>query len=593
MKFLVKDPTDSKYFYSDSCEKVLIANEVQEVKTVLAEVEKLQSEGYWLAGWLSYEASPAFDVHHKVISSKQNLPLAYFMAVKTVDKLSLSELAEVETQVPIKKVVPHISKEEYEKACSDVLAYIHDGEIYQANYSFRSHFKLKSTALSFFLNMEKQHPVPYSFFMDIDEWQVISQSPELFLERQGTTLLSKPMKGTVKRALDFATDEQLRVDLTKDEKSRAENVMIVDLMRNDMSRVCELNSIKVPQLFQADRYASLHQLISSVTGDVHENASLVDILDATFPAGSITGAPKIRSMEIIAELEKEGRGLYTGSAGIFKPGKDFTLNVCIRTIVSKDDQAELGIGSGIVADSAQSLEWEECLLKSSFINFRKSHSEVFETMLWQAGEILYFEGHVKRLKSSCEYFLMSFDEAAIRSLIQEETKTCDLQKKYRLRLSVAVSGELNCKIVVQDELSDWSECVKVLLSSDKVNSQDVYLYHKTDCRQLYNEAFQKAKVAGYDEVLFLNEKNELCEGAISNVFIKLAGKWFTPPITSGLLPGTWRQEQLSALAATEKVLYAEDLEQAEQVIIGNSVRLKGNVEEVVFSDRDDHVHLYS
>ncbi|MCM8534229.1 MAG: aminodeoxychorismate synthase component I [Lentisphaeraceae bacterium] len=592
MKFLVKDPTDNKYFYADCCEKVLVANEVREVKTVLGEVEKLQSENYWLAGWVSYEASPAFDVHHKVISSKKRLPLAYFMAVKDVKKLSLVELIEIEAQVPVKEVVPHISKEEYEKACSDVLAYIHDGEIYQANYSFRSHFKLKSSALSFFLNMEKQHPVPYSFFMDTDEWQVISQSPELFLERQGKALLSKPMKGTVKRALDFATDEKLRVELTEDEKSRAENVMIVDLMRNDMSRVCELNSIKVPQLFQADRYASLHQLISTVSGEVRKETSLVDIFDATFPAGSITGAPKIRSMEIIAELEKEGRGLYTGSAGIFKPRKDFTLNVCIRTIVSKDGQAELGIGSGIVADSAQSLEWEECLLKSSFINFRKKHSEVFETMLWEKGEVLYFEEHIQRLKNSCEYFLMSFVESEVRQFIQERTKSCDPARKYRLRLSIGVLGKVILNVVEQTSASEWSEKLRVLLSSETLDSQDVYLYHKTDCRELYNKAFKQAKVDGFDEVLFLNEKGELCEGAISNVFIKVDGKWFTPPTSSGLLPGTWRLAQLVGLDATEKVLYLEDLRQAEQIMIGNSVRLGANVNEVVLNDHGDHVRLY-
>ena len=246
-------------------------------------------------------------------------------------------------------------------------------------------------------------------------------------------------------------------------------------------------------------------------------------------------------MEIISELEKDGRGLYTGSAGIFLPNGDFSLNVCIRTIVVGNGQAEMGIGSGVVADSAKTLEWEECLLKSSFINYRKSHKEIFETMLWQEGEIVYLDDHLERLKKSCKYFSMVLDEKKVRELLADQE--FDSEKVYRVRLSVSVLGDLNVKAV--ETTQGWGkESLRILLSAYNLNSNNKYLYHKTDVRQIYNDEFKNCQNKGFDEVIFCNEKGFLAEGAISNIFVKVDGSWKTPALSCGLLPGTWRKNKM-------------------------------------------------
>ncbi|MCH2204527.1 MAG: aminodeoxychorismate synthase component I [Lentisphaerales bacterium] len=577
MKFLVKDNAENQYLFAQDCQRVISAYSVDEVISALQKVESLQNEGFYLAGWISYEASPAFDSRHKVLASQNDFPLVYFMAAKSVEKIGLDDLKEFQKNFTVENISHHINQEEYEEACSRVLNYIKEGDIYQANFSFRCEFPLTVDPLELFVTVEQQHPVPHSFYMDTGEWQVLSHSPELFLSRNGDVLESHPMKGTVKRAADFDNDEWLRYELTQDAKSRAENVMIVDLMRNDMSRICKLNTVKVPTLFEATRYASLHQLTSIVKGEAEEGTGLVDILNATFPAGSITGAPKIRSMEIISELEKGGRGLYTGSAGIFKPGGDFSLNVCIRTIVAQSQKAIMGIGSGVVADSAKTLEWEECLLKSSFLNFRKKHSEIFETMLWSEGEILYLEDHLQRLKRSCLYFSEVFPEKQIVALLNEQEFTDD--KNYRLRLSVGARGKLDLAVLPIEK--GWQkEYLKVVVSEFELNSKNPYLYHKTDSRSLYNEEFKRCLEAGFDEVLFFNERQELCEGAISNIFLKKDGQWSTPILSSGLLPGTWRKNKIQELATEEKVLSMDDLKGADEILLGNSVRLGGQVAEI-------------
>ena len=571
--FLFKSGQEKdQYLYCEKPEKVLQADSIDEVIPVLRQIEQLQAEGYLLAGWVSYEASGAFDPHHLVKKDTQ-FPLVYMMASRHVKTIQLSEFEEVEGEFQDPLVIPHINQIEYEESCSRVLKYIESGDIYQANYSFRCDVELATSPFQLFKKLEEEHPVPYSFFMDNGDWQILSQSPELFLQKKGARLISHPMKGTIRRGLSYEEDEKLRLELSHDKKSQAENVMIVDLMRNDFSRICQLNSVKVPELFNATRYASLHQLTSTVEGKLKKDSNLVDIFSATFPPGSITGAPKIRAMEIIEELENDGRKLYTGSAGVFYPDGDFTLNVCIRTLLCRDQQAELGIGSGIVADSAQKLEWEECLLKSSFLTYKKSHTTIFETMLWENGEIYLVQEHLQRLQNSCRYFQVPVQFERIA----EKLRSLNFTAPQRLKLSVLNDGQFTLENTVLQEGGWGSEKTRVKVSSYRLDSSNVYLYHKTDCRELYNREFAQAKEDGFNEVLFLNEKDEVCEGAISNVFVRVGDTWFTPPISCGLLPGTWRQQQIVERQAECKVLVLSDLLNADEVIIGNSLRKAASV----------------
>ena len=575
MRFLVKTDQQHKYYLCENPDEIIIASKTEEVIPAIERIQKMQKQGYYLAGWISYEAATAFDSRHEVLTSN-DFPLVLMMASKNIKEVYLKDLKDYHRSHICHSLEPHINQEEYEESCSKVLDFIYEGDIYQANYSFRCDAKLNCHPFEMFQKLENEHPVPYSIYVETDEWQIISQSPELFLEKRHQTISSKPMKGTLKRELTYEADEQNRQALSEDRKSQAENVMIVDLMRNDLSRICKLGSVKVPELFTSTRYHSLHQLTSTVVGELKDNVGLVDILKATFPAGSITGAPKIRSMEIISELEKDGRRLYTGSAGIFLPGGDFILNVCIRTLLCQSEKALLGIGSGIVADSAKTLEWEECLLKSRFLNPKRRHTEVFETMLWN-GHLHYFEDHINRLQNSCEYFLIPFNRKEVMEKLNKTLFELNTKKLHRVRLAIKIDGSIELKIIPLDFPGWKKEPLKILISSEQTDSKSPYQYHKTDNRELYNSEFKKAQKAGYDEVIFFNENNELSEGAISNIFIQKDDKWFSPPISSGILNGTWRKNLIPALEAEEKTITMDDLKSAEDIIIGNSVKMRGQV----------------
>ena len=578
MKFLVKADQQYKYYLCEDPDEVITAKSTEEVIPAINKIEEMQQAGYYLAGWISYEAASAFDPRHKVIESG-DFPLVFMLAAKNIKEVYLKDLKDYERSHICHSLKPHITQSEYEDSCSKVLNYIYEGDIYQANYSFRCDAKLNCHPYEMFQKLENEHPVPYSIYVETDEWQIISQSPELFLEKRWNKLSSKPMKGTIKRELTYSADEKNRQALSEDKKSQAENVMIVDLMRNDISRICQLDSVKVPELFTSTRYHSLHQLTSTVEGTLKDDISLLDIFKATFPAGSITGAPKIRSMEIISELEKDGRRLYTGSAGIFMPGGDFILNVCIRTLLCQNQSALLGIGSGIVADSAKTLEWEECLLKSRFLNPKRRHTEVFETMLWN-GRIHFFEDHINRLQDSCEYFLIPFNREEVLSTLNQTLFDLKSKDLHRIRLAIKIDGSIDLKIVLLTYRGWEKEPLKVKISDIKIDSQDPYQYHKTDHRETYNSEYSMALKEGFDEVIFFNEKGELAEGAITNIFICQDGQWLTPPISAGILNGTWRKNLLDPIEASEKTLTLDDLKNAEDIIIGNSVRMRGQVGKV-------------
>ncbi len=583
MKFVVKIDQGDQYFICENPEFEIVAGKISEVIPALQKVEALQKQGFYVAGWISYEAATAFDSRQKVLESR-DFPLVYFLASKTVKKITLSELKQYERNHICHSLQPHISQNEYEDSCSKVLHYIYEGDIYQANYSFRCDAKLNCHPFAMFQKLENEHPVPYSIYVESPQWQIISQSPELFLKKSGTRLLSQPMKGTASRELTYAADENARQKLRNDQKSQSENVMIVDLMRNDFGKICQLGSVKVPELFISTRYHSLHQLTSLVEGELLPNLSLLEILKATFPAGSVTGAPKIRAMEIIAQLEKDGRRLYTGSAGIFFPDGDFILNVCIRTLVCKNQQALLGIGSGIVADSAQNLEWEECLLKSRFLNPKRRHTEIFETMLWWQ-HIHYLEEHLIRLEDSCDYFLIPFNRQKILEMLNEKVFDLAPDMPHRLRLAVKLNGEIELKITPLEYRGWKNPQLKIKLSDQIIDSSSPYQYHKTDYRELYNAEYSLAIKEGYDEVIFLNEFGKLAEGAVTNIFLKIESQWITPPISAGILNGTWRQNLLAPLKAKEENLSLVELKTAEEIIIGNSVRMRGEVKEIFFKNQ--------
>ena len=574
MRFVIKNGSSDHYLFCDDPEFVVTAWDASSLTSSLGRIEVLQQEGYYLGGWISYEAASALDNQLPVLSDGE-FPLLTFLASKAVH---FSELPPMALTSPL--AVPRIVEGEYRASYEKLQNYIQSGDLYQANLSFRADLNRSFNPFDLFCKLEAEHPVPYAAYIETDDWQVISLSPELFLERNGNRLRSLPMKGTMPRGLTFEDDQRNLLHLETDEKNRAENLMIVDLMRNDLGKVCRVGSINTPKLFSSVRFPSLHQLVSEVTGELLTDTSLKDILSATFPAGSITGAPKKRSMEVIAELETDGRKAYTGSVGLFEPGGDFSLNVAIRTISCRYEStgttAELGIGSGVVANSTASSEWQECLLKSEFLRFEQPHTEIFETMLWDE-QYLWLSEHVKRIGRSCEYFSVPFEKDEVEKFLADLAESFEA-KRHRVRLAIDSAGALSeqSSLLVENAWSD----LKLLLSDDRVSSSSRYQYHKTNFRPLYQSAFEEAQNTGFDEVIFLNEQGQIAEGAISSIFLYADNEWLTPPIRAGILPGIWREKFMRETNATESLINLPMLTNAEEIVVGNSLRLKGSVSEV-------------
>jgi para-aminobenzoate synthetase/4-amino-4-deoxychorismate lyase len=429
----------------------------------------------------------------------------------------------------------------------------------------------------------RSHPVPYGTFVNTGKRQFITLSPELFLSKTGMKLTTIPMKGTAARRPIPSDDAEVVSQLSCDEKNRAENLMIVDMARNDLGRICEPGTIKVDNIFSVETYASLHQMVSEVRGELQHNLTISEIFKAMFPAASITGAPKIRAMQIIRELEKSPRGVYTGSVGCIIPNGDFLFNVAIRTISITSDKLEIGIGSGVVADSNPSDEWRECLLKSEFATHHHKNFELLETMLWNRndnsatghsiGKISFFEEHLNRLKRSADYFGIKFDICDLRANVAEACRKIPKSANTaKLRLTMSIDGIPNTTYSLLKNAGWGKSLLKVAISADSTNSKNVFHHHKTTNRIFYNTRFQKALELGFDEVLFVNECKEVTEGAISNIFAKKNGKWRTPPLKCGVLPGIFRAQLINELPAKESILFVDDLLEADEISLCNSVR---------------------
>ncbi|MDP2364786.1 MAG: bifunctional anthranilate synthase component I family protein/class IV aminotransferase, partial [Ignavibacteria bacterium] len=393
---------------------------------------------------------------------------------------------------------------------------------------------------------------------------IISLSPELFFEINGRSIISKPMKGTSGRGINLSSDSLIRNQLETSKKNIAENVMIVDLIRNDLGRISKYGSVKAKNLFEVEKYESVYQMVSTIESKLRKRIQLSDVLRNIFPCGSITGAPKIRTMEIIKELEKEQRGIYTGAIGLIRKNK-ITFNVPIRTLCldKKTGKGEIGLGSGIVWDSIAEEEYEETRLKGKFLTEPEKPFEIFETMLVNKGKIILLEEHLDRMQQAAEYFLFCFDRKKIvlqLAGIIKQTKNLS----YRLRISLSKSGKLNYK---QTSITNDKEEIKVIISKNRINSKDKFQYFKTTNRDLYNREYKKYSVNGFFDVIYLNEHGELAEGSITNIFIYKNDVISTPPLNAGILSGVFRKYLLKNNSIIrESKLHIQDLLEADKIV---------------------------
>ena len=453
---------------------------------------------------------------------------------------------------------PAIDESRYRAAVERIKQFIYDGDCYQVNYTFPIDFSWFGSPLALYARLRQRQPVRYGGFVGNRSGGVVSLSPELFLERHGERLLTRPMKGTAARS---EPSETLRNSV----KDRAENLMIVDLLRNDLGRLAEPGSVKVDRLFEIEDYPTVWQMVSEISARV-PGVGLGEILRALFPCGSITGAPKIRAMQIIAELEDQPRDLYTGVFGWFAPDGDFRLNVAIRTLeLTPDHRGRMGIGSGVVSDSTAPAEWRECLLKAAFLADCDPGLKLIETLRRENGDYPRLSGHLDRLRRSAAWLGFACDEA----LVRQRLAALPVHGIWRVRLTLDKAGAIEVQAFPLDDAPVTSRLA--LLAETRIDSGDPLRRHKTTARKVYDDALSiLAPGSPVFDVVFLNERGEVAEGARSNVFVERDGCLLTPPLSSGALPGVLRGELLAAGRAREAVLLPEDL--ASGFWLGNALR---------------------
>jgi len=456
------------------------------------------------------------------------------------------------------ELVPAVDEPCYRQAVERIKQFIHDGDCYQANYTFPIEFSWFGSPLALYARLRKRQPVRYGGFVGSLQGGIVSLSPELFLERHGERLLTRPMKGTAARNLP---PETLRDSL----KDRAENLMIVDLLRNDLGRLAEPGSVSVDRLFEIEDYPTVWQMVSEVSARIG-GQNFEAVLRALFPCGSITGAPKIRAMQIIGELEGSPRALYTGALGWLAPNGDFRLNVAIRTLeLASGHRGTMGVGSGIVADSMPDAEWRECLLKAAFLRELDPGLKLIETLRRENGVYPMWAGHLARLRRSAAWFGFPLDEQRLCRELGKQSS----QGVWRVRLTLDKAGDIDVQAV---ELANTPPSARFAeLAEARIDSGDPLRGHKTSSRYLYDEALRSLEAdSPVFDLIFVNGRGEIAEGARSNVFVERDGVLLTPPLASGALPGVLRAELLATGRAREAVLYPADLDG--DFFLGNALR---------------------
>ncbi len=582
---LCRQPDSGQWgLYTSPVETIRVAA-CAEMRPALAKLEGHLSRGKWAVGMLSYEASAAFEPEMETFPSG-GFPQAVFLLYDTPPELL--DIPYLTDNFDVPDFVPELTRSEYLERLDTIRENLAQGNLYQANFTFRCHAKATEEPERLFLNLFNRHPVPYAAFLNLaPEFKILSFSPELFLERTDDNLKSSLMKGTAKRDPLEERDREMAQALSNDPKNRAENLMITDMVRNDFGRICRPGSIRVDPMFHVDTYQTLHQMISTVHGQLGKEANLFDILGATFPPASITGAPKISAVNLLRKVEKSPRGIYTGTIGCFNGNDSFCLNVAIRTLLCTKEKTELGIGGGITWYSDPAAEWEEALLKSRFAGCSHPEFRIFETMFWSPETgFTYLEEHKQRAEASQRFMGRPFRREALDNALEKLSLALAADAQYRVGACVKFLLDRNGEIETSTALPrkpDWKGLdLKLLVSRKRIHSDDLFLYHKTTHREFYDKCFHEAREQGAHEVVFLNEKGELTEGAISNIFLKLDGQWHTPPVACGLLPGIWRARMIRELNARETVMTANDLKRAGEIRIGNSLRGTGIVKEVLF-----------
>lgn len=574
----------------------LTCQRADQLPALLLQMQQALQQGRFAVTLFSYELGAALHgIAPHAATSAVAQPLAEILLFECCEKLSADQVTAwlVQQQQQQQQTAPagianvhaDINETTFDAAIARIHDYIVAGDTYQVNYTFRLRFDAYGSLPALYRRLRARQPVPYGALIALPDGRaVLSLSPELFVRHANSQLTVQPMKGTAAASGDRQQDEVSAHALAADPKNRAENLMIVDLLRNDLGRIADIGSVAVENLFEVQRYSSVLQMTSTVHARLRDELALPEIFAALYPCGSITGAPKHRTMQIIRELEASPRGIYTGAIGWFDPPGpaqtigDFCLSVPIRTLQLQpaDEQqmrrGEMGVGAGIVHDSVARAEYEECRLKASFLTGMQCEFELFETIHARRDEgCRHLDLHLQRLQRSAAYFGFACDEAKLRAVLHAACAQLVENIAYRLRLALQADG--TC-VIQTAPLSALTVPVLILLANHPTDAGDLFLRHKTTVRAAYDAAWRAAEQQGAFDQLFCNTRGELTEGGRSTLFIKLDGRWYTPPLSAGVLPGVMRSVLLAdpAWQAKEKTLTLDDLRQAQEVIVCNALR---------------------
>ena len=547
------------------------AHTPSEVRPAIERLRGAMRQGFHAAGFLSFEAGHALEPR---LSPRRmgegDPPLLWFGLFEQADAVDPAAMLPDPAGAWAGPPEPLVSREDYGAAFDRVKAYIAAGDIYQANLTFPAHVRLAGDPMALYARIRASAGAGWGGVAFTGERWLLSFSPEMFFALAGGRLSARPMKGTARRLDDPAADRAAAEALAADPKQRAENLMIVDLLRNDLSRVATPGSVETPALFEVESYPTVHQMTSTVTADLAEGMDAIDVIEAIFPCGSVTGAPKIRAMEIIREVEAGPRGVYTGSIGHIDPDGSASFNVAIRTLAIDADGAGdgagavMGLGSGVVADSEVDSEWRECADKGRFVTANPARFDLIETMRFDAQEgVVDLDRHMARMKASADVFGFAFDRHDVRNELQ--AATFRLRDDRRIRLVVSASGQ--AAIEVRPMPAAFDRPLAVTLTPLRNHPADFRLRHKTTDRAFYDEA---RRALGTDEVVFVDREGHVTEGSFTTVFVERDGVMWTPPLARGLLPGVLRDRLIEEGRAVEHEILPDDL--ADGFLLGNALR---------------------
>lgn len=557
--------------------RVITCTRPQDVLKTLAQIDQAIADGLHVAGYFAYEMGYALeDKLAHLCPADQDEPLIWMGVFNDAQILSATQCDDLMrdwASLPHTVGAMHadMTRARYRSQVEAIREHIRAGDVYQINYTFKQSFAYSGSPLALYAHLRPRQRARYGAVINTGDRHILSLSPELFVEAQGDTARTRPMKGTAARAPRSEDDATRRHWLSHDEKSQAENLMIVDLLRNDLGRIAELGTVTVTDLFTVETYPTLHQMTSGIEANLRAGTALSGVLGALYPCGSVTGAPKVKAMEIIHALEDGPRGVYTGSIGYASAADGARFNVAIRTLtLGNDGRGEMGIGSGIVYDSGSANEWDECHLKARFLTEDVPPFELLETLKWTPSEgFALLAHHFDRLADSAAYFGYAYDRALVQAALDQAVDGETGPRRVRLTLDVQGRAAVETQALAPPATGAH---MTYAVSDLTVDTDSPFTYHKTTNRAFYDGALGGVRGVVADEVLFLNAQGQLTEGSFTNVFVEKDGQLLTPPLSCGLLAGTLRRDLLDSGRAVEAVLTQADLGDPNRVFLGNSVR---------------------